>query len=100
MKYESVYGNGPLDSREPLYHSDPFWIEANRNPGYRSKTGTFFANYSQICVDWGKTNTDELRIATRFGPADIFVIADKNYRRSSSTILPLSDDHGSNLAMP
>lgn len=78
MEYESVYGNGPLDSREPLYHSDPFWIEANRSPGYRSKTGTFFANYSQICVDLGKTNTGELRIATRFGPADVFVIGDKD----------------------
>ena len=76
MEYESVYGDGPLDSREPLYHSDPFWIEANRSPGYRSKTGIFVANYSQTCVDMGKSSNNETRIATRFGPADFYVIAE------------------------
>ena len=81
MEYESVYGNGPLDPREPLYHSDPFWIEANRNPGYRSKTGTFVANYSQICVDLGKTSSNETRVATRFGPADFYVIAEEDISR-------------------
>ena len=78
MKYESVYGNGPLDSREPLYHSSPFWIEANRSPGYRSKTGTFVANYSQTCIDLGTTNSSTIRVATRFGPADFFVIAEED----------------------
>lgn len=81
MEYESVYGNGPLDSREPLYHSDPFWIETNRSPGFQSKTGTFVANYSQICVDLGKTAPSETRIATRFGPADFYVIAEKDIPR-------------------
>ena len=78
LEYESVYGNGPLDSREPLYHSEPFWIEANRHPGYQSKTATFVANYSQICVDLGKTSNSKIRIATRFDPAEFYIFAEKD----------------------
>lgn len=25
--YSQVYGNGPTDPKEPLYHSNPFWLE-------------------------------------------------------------------------
>ena len=78
MEYHSIYGNGPLDSREPLYHSEPFWIEVNGCPGFQSKTATFVANYSQICVDLGKTNDSEIRIATRFDPADFYIFAEKD----------------------
>ncbi len=76
MTYNSVYNQGgPLASREPLYHSEPFWVETNRNPGYQSQVATFVDNYSQICIDLGKTAENELRIATRFDPADYYVIA-------------------------
>ena len=78
MEYHSVYGEGPPDPREPLYHSEPFWIEANGCPGFLSEVGTFVANYSQICVDLGKTNANEVRVATRFGPADFFVFAEED----------------------
>ena len=73
-----MYGEGPLDSREPLYHSEPFWIETNRHPGYQSKVATFIDNYSQICVDLGKTNKNEIRVATRFDHADYYVFAGKD----------------------
>ena len=34
MEYSSVYDQGgPLDDREPLYHSEPFWVETHRHPG-------------------------------------------------------------------
>ncbi|KAF4968546.1 hypothetical protein FSARC_4113 [Fusarium sarcochroum] len=35
MRYQNAYGKGPLDDREPLYHSEPFWIEVDSHPGYR-----------------------------------------------------------------
>ena len=78
LEYESVYGDGPLDSREPLYHSEPFWIEVNRHPGYQSKTATFVANYSQICIDLSVTGNSEVRVATRFDPAEFYIFAEQN----------------------
>ena len=78
MEYKAVYGQGPLDTREPLYHSEPFWIETNRNPGYQSKVATFVDNYSQVCVDLGKTDKNEIRIATRFNPANYYFFAGEN----------------------
>ena len=32
-------------------------------------------NYSHICIDLGKTDESEIRIATRFSPADCYVMA-------------------------
>lgn len=78
MLYDGVYGQGPLDPREPLYHSEPFWMEANALPGYLSKVGTFVDNYSHIVLDLGKTSQDEMRIATRFNNASFYIIAGEN----------------------
>jgi alpha-glucosidase (family GH31 glycosyl hydrolase) len=75
MLYSGVNGQGPLDPSEPLYHSEPFWLEANALPGYMSKVGTFVDNYSHVALDIGKTSPDELRIATRFGESCIYVMA-------------------------
>ncbi|RPB14264.1 hypothetical protein P167DRAFT_543814 [Morchella conica CCBAS932] len=38
MTYSSVYNQGPLDEREPLYHSEPFWLEVNGLPNYKTST--------------------------------------------------------------
>ena len=76
MTNSSIYNQGgPFDDREPLYHSEPFWVETNRHPGYQSKVATFVDNYSQICVDLGKTYEHELRTATRFGASNFYIIA-------------------------
>ncbi|KAG8729955.1 hypothetical protein FRC12_020595, partial [Ceratobasidium sp. 428] len=47
MTYSQVYGQGPLDSREPLYHSEPFWMEIAQHPGHLLKIATFVDNFSQ-----------------------------------------------------
>ncbi|KAG8683103.1 hypothetical protein FRC08_014527, partial [Ceratobasidium sp. 394] len=47
MTYSQVYGSGPLDSREPLYHSEPFWMEVAQHPGHLLKVATFVDNFSQ-----------------------------------------------------
>lgn len=77
MRYQNVYGQGPLDDREPLYHSEPYWLEVDSQPGYRSQVATFVDNYSHVCVDLGMTDQTSIRMATRFnGFHGIFVAGD------------------------
>ncbi|KIL87446.1 glycoside hydrolase family 31 protein [Fusarium avenaceum] len=75
MRYQNVYGKGPLDDREPLYHSEPFWIEVDSHPGYRSQTSTFIDNYSHICVDVGVKDQGAIRVATRFNSFRAIMVA-------------------------
>ncbi|KAK7415851.1 hypothetical protein QQZ08_012222 [Neonectria magnoliae] len=75
MRYQNVYGKGPLDDREPLYHSEPFWVEVDSHPGYRSQTATFIDNYSHICVDVGMNDQNAIRVATRFNSFHCIVTA-------------------------
>ncbi|KAH8676424.1 glycosyl hydrolases family 31-domain-containing protein [Tricladium varicosporioides] len=75
MRYQNVYGQGPLDDREPLYHSEPFWIEVDSQPGYRSQTATFVDNYSHICLDIGMKEQDTIRMATRFNSFNCIIVA-------------------------
>lgn len=77
MKYENVYGQGPLDDREPLYHSEPYWLEVDGLPTCKSQVATFVDNYSHVCVDIGMTDPTTIRMATRFNSfAAIFVAGD------------------------
>ncbi|KAM5354780.1 hypothetical protein ACJ41O_001426 [Fusarium nematophilum] len=78
MRYQNVYGQGPLDDREPLYHSEPFWIEVDSHPGYRSQIATFIDNYSHICVDVGVQDQNAIRVATRFNSFHCMVVAADN----------------------
>jgi len=41
----------------------------------QSKVATFIDNYSQICIDFGKSNSRKIRTGTRFGSLQYFVIA-------------------------
>ncbi|KAG8665372.1 hypothetical protein FPOAC2_10450 [Fusarium poae] len=75
MRYQNVYGKGPLDDREPLYHSEPFWIEVDSHPGYRSQVSTFIDNYSHICVDVGVKDSGVIRVATRFNSFRAIMVA-------------------------
>lgn len=73
--YSGVYGKGPLDEREALYHTEPFWLEANAHQGMNSKTATFIDNHSHTCIDFGKTNSGKIRTGTRFGSLQYYVMA-------------------------
>jgi alpha-glucosidase (family GH31 glycosyl hydrolase) len=70
-----MYGKGPLDDREPLYHSEPFWIEVDALPGYKSQMATFIDNYSHICLDIGMTDQNAIRVATRFNSFQCILVA-------------------------
>lgn len=75
MTYSQVYNQGPLDSREPLYHSEPFWFEIAQHPGYTSKVATFVDNFSQVCLDIGSADNSAMRVVTRFNSMQLYVIA-------------------------
>ncbi|KAL9091937.1 MAG: hypothetical protein Q9165_004689 [Trypethelium subeluteriae] len=72
--YTKVYGQGALDTREPLYHSTPFFLEMNAIPSYRNVTGLMVDNYSQVAFDLGRTNSKTIGIATRFNTFDAYII--------------------------
>ncbi|MGC2398249.1 MAG: TIM-barrel domain-containing protein, partial [Acidobacteriaceae bacterium] len=78
MRYKQVYNQGPLDNREPLYHSDPFLVELNGTPGSDSVLGTFVDNPAQIFVDIGYLNSSRYLIGTRFGDFDVYLISGTN----------------------
>ncbi|KAK5991737.1 Alpha-glucosidase 2-like protein [Cladobotryum mycophilum] len=75
MMYHNVYGGGPLDDREPLYHTEPFWVEAASHSGLQSVLGTMIDNYSQTCIDVRKKHQNTLRIATRFNEFNCMIVA-------------------------
>lgn len=78
MKYRQVYNQGPLDGREPLYHSDPFFMEFNGNPFNDSVYGVFLDNPAQCYVDIGYDNSARYVLGTRFGDLDFYFIAGAN----------------------
>jgi alpha-glucosidase len=53
MRYRQVYNYGPLDGREPLYHSEPFFIEFNGVPEKDCVTGIYVDNRGQVLMDIG-----------------------------------------------
>lgn len=79
MRYKSIYGVGAQDTREPLYHSNPFFLEFHGSPTTKQGVQATFVNSpSQILMDVGHTYSDQLRIATMYGDFDLgfFIGAD------------------------
>jgi alpha-glucosidase len=72
MRYRQVYNRGPLDSREPLYHSDPFFFEFNGVPDQKSVNAIFIDNPGQILVDVGYLNSGRYMFGTRYGDLDYY----------------------------
>ncbi|KAI5839123.1 alpha-1,4-glucan lyase [Morchella snyderi] len=80
MQYQQVYNQGPKDPREPLYHSDPFWLDVNSSPAHMNVTATFVDNPSQISVDFGKNNAGFIKVGTKFGMMDFYIISGDTLR--------------------
>jgi len=72
MRYRQVYNQGPLDSREPLYHSDPFFFEFNGVPDQKSVNAIFIDNPGQVLVDVGYLNSGRYMFGTRYGDLDYY----------------------------
>ena len=75
LGYQKVYNQGPLDTREPLYHSQPFFMELNGTPGYDNVIATMLDNYSQIFVDLGQSDSGRIGFGVRYGPLDAYIMA-------------------------
>lgn len=79
MKYQNVYNGGPLDDREPLYHSEPYWVEVATQTSFRSLMATMVDNYSHTCLDIRTRpdveNQNVIRVATRFNEFNMMKVA-------------------------
>ena len=73
MRYRQVYNQGPLDNREPLYHSEPFFYEFNGIPGSDNVNAVLVDNPSQILMDVGYSNSGRYMFGTRFGDLDYYI---------------------------
>ena len=50
-------------------------MEVNGNPEHANVTATFIDNYSQIALDFGKTNSTYIRLGTRFNAMDVYILS-------------------------
>src|SRR5207249_1579171 len=66
-----VYGQGPLDDQEPLYHADPFFVELNGGDG-ANLYGIFLDNLGEGFFDLGSTDSTRYLMGTRFGDLDYY----------------------------
>jgi alpha-glucosidase len=71
--YNQVYGRGPFEEREPLYHVDPFFLELNGVPDRDSVYGLYVDNPAQVFMDLGYTNSTRYLLGIRFGDLDYYV---------------------------
>jgi alpha-glucosidase len=71
--YNQVYGRGPFEEREPLYHADPFFVELNGVPDRDGVCGLFVDNPAQVFMDLGYTNSGQYDFGTRCGDMDYYV---------------------------
>jgi alpha-glucosidase len=74
MRSRQVYNVGPFEEREPLYHSDPFFMEFNGVPDQESICGVFVDKPSQVCVDVGYLSSRRYMFGTRFGDLDYYIL--------------------------
>jgi alpha-glucosidase len=73
MRYRQVYDCGPLDAREPLYHSDPVFFEFDGVADKDSVNATFIDNPGQLLIDVGYLNSSRYMFGTRFGDLDYYL---------------------------
>lgn len=73
MRYRQIYERGPLDNREPLYHSEPFFYEFNGIPDSNNVNAVLLDNPSQVFIDIGYSNSSRYMFGTRFGDLDYYV---------------------------
>lgn len=77
MRYRQIYNRGPLEGREPLYHSDPFFMEVNAMPDKENSYAIFIDNPSETLLDMGYYYSNMYRFGIRYGTMDYYVIAGK-----------------------
>jgi len=74
MTYSQIYGRGPLEEREPLYHSNPFFMEVNGSVEQNNAYGIFIDNASEVLLDMGYFKSTNYRFGIRYGELDFYTI--------------------------
>lgn len=77
MCYQQVYGRGPLEEREPLYHSDPFFMGVDAAPG-NPVYGVYVDNPSEVLMDIAHAKASECAFGIRYGDMDYYVMVGGN----------------------
>lgn len=72
MRYRQIYDRGPLEASEPLYHSDPFFLEFNGVAHKESVNAIFVDNPGQLLMDIGYLDSGRYMFGTRFGDLDYY----------------------------
>ncbi|MGK0291360.1 MAG: alpha-glucosidase (family GH31 glycosyl hydrolase), partial [bacterium] len=79
MRYSQIYQNGPTDIREPLYDSNPFFMEFNGVPNENSVYGIFIDNTSETFFDLGSYNNNEQYLfGNMYGDMDYYFFLGEN----------------------
>jgi hypothetical protein len=68
-------------------------MEVNSNPEHENVTAVYIDNYSQIAIDFGKSNSGYIKLGTRFNAMDVYVISSNNVPeivRYIDSLFPLS----------
>lgn len=90
MRYRQIYQNGPLDVREPLYDSDPFFMELNGNSDLDSAYGMFIDNASATYFDLGSyNNNQEYLFGSLYGELDTYFFMGGNAQDVMKSYLSL-----------
>ena len=58
--------------REPMYNSEPFFIEFNGVPEKDCVTGMYVDNRGQVLMDIGFYNSSRYMVGTRHGDMDYY----------------------------
>jgi len=87
MRYRQIYNRGPFEVREPLYHSEPFFLLFDSQPGKDAVGGFFVDNPSQVLMDIGYLNSERTMLGTRFLDSDIYFIAGDNAKDTLQTFM-------------
>ncbi len=79
MRYKQIYNQGPLCDSEPLYHTDPFFLEFGGSPlNVSSCYGIFVDNGSETFVDVGFTDTQCYEFGSLYGELDFYTFFGNN----------------------
>lgn len=85
MMYEQIYKRGPLDDREALYHTNPFFMELYGVPSEDTVCGIFIDNASESFVDVGYSNSERYMIGTLLGDFDFYFFLGSNAQEVMSS---------------
>jgi len=78
MQSKQVYGQGAEDDREPLYHTNTFFMEFNGANQETGVTGLFVDNVSESFMDVGQSDASRMLFGSLMGDLDYYCFCGTN----------------------